>query len=164
MVYVTHDQTEAMGMADQVVLLRDGHIEQDSPPAELYARPATSFCGRFIGTPPMNILSLDETGAASGTDGPVLVAPNGRALLAGIRPEALRLSDHGLPGRVTHAEYMGADTVLACAVGDATVLARLPGRVVLPDGSQVHLASDHDDLHVFDAASGRRVDMALQPA
>jgi sn-glycerol 3-phosphate transport system ATP-binding protein len=164
MLYVTHDQTEAMGMADQVVLLRDGHIEQDSPPAELYARPATSFCARFIGTPPMNILSLDETGAPSGTEGPVLAAPRGRALLAGIRPEALRLADQGLPGRVTHAEYMGADTVLACAVGDATVLARLPGRVVLPAGSAVRLAFDPADLHLFDAATGQRVDMVLQPA
>ena len=55
MLYVTHDQTEAMGMADQIVLLRDGHIEQDAPPAEIYARPATSFCASFIGTPPRHL-------------------------------------------------------------------------------------------------------------
>ena len=55
MVYVTHDQAEAMSMADQVVLMRDGRIEQDAPPAELYARPATMFAARFIGTPPMNV-------------------------------------------------------------------------------------------------------------
>ena len=57
MVYVTHDQTEAMSMADQVVLLHAGRIEQDAPPAELYARPATVFAARFIGTPPMNIVA-----------------------------------------------------------------------------------------------------------
>src|SRR5580692_9024795 len=60
MLYVTHDQTEAMGMADQIVLLRDGHIEQDAAPAEVYARPATRFVASFIGTPPMNLFPLER--------------------------------------------------------------------------------------------------------
>jgi sn-glycerol 3-phosphate transport system ATP-binding protein len=73
MVYVTHDQSEAMSMADQVILLRDGKIEQDGSPADLYTRPATAFTARFIGTPPMNVLTLADTGGAgvvAGTDGP----------------------------------------------------------------------------------------------
>src|SRR5690242_7391769 len=75
MLYVTHDQTEAMGMADQIVLLRDGHIEQDAPPAEIYARPATTFAASFIGTPPMNLFPLERRGAGlvlCGTEGPTL--------------------------------------------------------------------------------------------
>ncbi len=74
MLYVTHDQTEAMGMADQIVLLRDGHIEQDAAPADVYARPATSFAASFIGTPPMNLFPLERRGGGMvmrGTDGPV---------------------------------------------------------------------------------------------
>jgi sn-glycerol 3-phosphate transport system ATP-binding protein len=60
MLYVTHDQTEAMGMADEIVLMRDGHIEQDAPPADVYTRPATSFAASFIGTPPMNLFPLER--------------------------------------------------------------------------------------------------------
>src|ERR1700761_2785010 len=78
MLYVTHDQTEAMSMADQIVLLRDGRIEQDAPPAEIYARPATSFTASFIGTPPMNLFPLEECAGGmvlQGTDGPILAPP-----------------------------------------------------------------------------------------
>jgi sn-glycerol 3-phosphate transport system ATP-binding protein len=154
MLYVTHDQTEAMGMADQIVLLRDGHIEQDAPPADVYARPATSF----IGTPPMNLFPLEKRDAGMilrGTDGPILAPPAAGELLGGIRPESLRLAERGIPALVRHAEYLGADTVLACAVGDVTLLARLPGRVVPADGTSVHLATD-EPLHMFDAATGHR--------
>ncbi len=163
MLYVTHDQTEAMGMADQIVLLRDGHIEQDAPPAEVYARPATSFAASFIGTPPMNLFPLERRGAGMvlrGTEGPVLAPPAAGELLGGIRPECLRLAERGLAARVRHAEFLGADTVVACTTGDASLLARLPGRVVLADDTPVHLATD-EPIHVFDAASGRRIETAV---
>jgi sn-glycerol 3-phosphate transport system ATP-binding protein len=158
MLYVTHDQTEAMGMADQIVLLRDGHIEQDAPPADVYARPATSFAASFIGTPPMNLFPMERRDAGMvlrGTDGPILAPPVAGELLGGIRPESLRLAERGIPAMVRHAEYLGADTVLACAVGEVTLLARLPGRVVPAEGTFVHLASD-EPLHIFDAATGHR--------
>ena len=149
MLYVTHDQTEAMGMADQVVLLRAGRIEQDAPPAEMYAKPATSFVASFIGTPPMNLLAL-EGDRIRGTD---FIVPGAGGLL-GIRPEALRVSDAGLPARVISAEYLGADTVVACMVGEGRVLARLPGKVDLPAGAAIHLSHNRADLHLFDATSG----------
>jgi sn-glycerol 3-phosphate transport system ATP-binding protein len=158
MLYVTHDQTEAMGMADQIVLLRDGRVEQDAAPAEVYARPATRFVASFIGTPPMNLFALDHRGdgmVLRGTSGPVLAPPIDNGAIGGIRPEDLRLADAGIPAVVKHAEYLGADTVLACAAGEATVLARLPGHVVLAEGTPVFLATDKA-LHVFDAATGRR--------
>jgi len=146
MLYVTHDQTEAMGMADQVILLRDGHIEQDAPPADMYARPATTFAASFIGTPPMNIFSpLPD----------MRLDPN---LRAGLRPEALRLAENGLAARVAHCEYLGADTVIACTLPTGEkFLARLPGRVTLAPGTQIHLAYEPEDLHLFDAATGHRV-------
>jgi sn-glycerol 3-phosphate transport system ATP-binding protein len=167
MLYVTHDQTEAMGMADQVVLLRNGRIEQDAPPADIYANPATAFAASFIGTPPMNLLPL-VPGAGGlvvrGTDGPALVSSVPAEALAGIRPEVLRLSDTGIPATVLHAEYLGADTVAACTVGDGIrLLARLPGRAVVADGATVHFAADPADLHLFDAATGQRLQSVPQP-
>jgi sn-glycerol 3-phosphate transport system ATP-binding protein len=159
MIYVTHDQTEAMGMADQIVLLRDGHIEQDAPPEEIYAHPATSFAASFIGTPPMNLFPLQRNGSGMvvrGTDGPVLAPPIEGAMTGGIRPEHLRLAETGIPAIVRHAEYLGADTVLACQAGAATMLVRLPGRVVPREGTPVHLTTD-EPVHLFDADTGRRV-------
>ena len=142
----------AMGMADQVVLLRDGRIEQDAPPAEMYAAPATSFVASFIGTPPMNLLPV-EGGVVRGT---AIAVPLGAGLL-GLRPEALRIADSGLPATVINAEYLGADTVVACSVGAGRVLARLPGKIDLAEGAAIHLAYETQAVHFFDAANGRAV-------
>ncbi len=160
MVYVTHDQTEAMTMADRVILLREGRIEQDATPAELYARPATVFAARFIGTPPMNILDLaDGTGGAvvRGTDGPTIVAGKGEGLRLGVRPEDIVLTrGPGLAARVGGVEYLGADSILTCAVGDQTLAVRAPGRVELPGGAPVTLGWPAGAAHLFDATSGTR--------
>ena len=145
MVYVTHDQTEAMSMADQVILLREGRVEQDAPPEALYARPATAFAARFIGTPPMNVLALDD-----------------RRLLLGVRPEAIRVLTAPAAGAVEallrSIEYLGADSILMCAIGSQALAVRAPGRVALAPGSRVHLAWARDAAHVFDAETGRRRD------
>ena len=141
MVYVTHDQTEAMTMADQVILLREGRVEQDATPADMYARPATTFAARFVGTPPMNLLRLD--------------AAPGR--LIGIRPEDVRVGDTGLSARVTTVEYLGPDTIVTCAVGPDVVAARVPGRLELTEGKATHLTWAPGAQHVFDAASGARL-------
>lgn len=160
MLYVTHDQTEAMGMADQVVLLRDGHIEQDAAPADIYARPATVFPAGFIGTPPMNLFPLERCVIGImifGTEGPVLSRAPIDAATGGIRPEDFHLADTGIAARVVHAEYLGADTVLSCIAGnDVTLLARLPGRVMPPPGSLVHLANDMP-VHLFDPTTQQRL-------
>jgi sn-glycerol 3-phosphate transport system ATP-binding protein len=157
MLYVTHDQTEAMGMADRIVLMRGGRVEQDASPAELYVHPATTFAARFLGTPPMNLFPLDraEGGlAVRGTDWPIVaVTDSSGDLIGGIRPENLRLADRGIPARVELTEYLGADTILACAAGEAHLLARLPGRVDIGHGSEVHLVTDQP-IHLFDAATG----------
>ena len=140
MIYVTHDQTEAMAMADQVVLLRGGKIEQDAPPAELYAVPATSFAAGFLGTPPMNLFRLP-----------------GEPALLGIRPEAVRLGGEGHLARLTHAEYLGADTVLSCELAGQKLLVRAPGIVAQAPGEDVVLAFDPSELHRFDPETGCRL-------
>ena len=163
MVYVTHDQIEAMTMADQVILLREGRIEQDASPAELYARPATVFAARFIGTPPMNILRLApgaDGAVVSGTEGPVILRGEAGGLLAGVRPEDVHIAAGvGAPGlcaRVTGLEYLGADSILSCAAGRQTLAVRAPGRVELSEGAPVTLTWKPEATHLFDAISGTR--------
>ena len=145
MIYVTHDQTEAMTMADQVILLREGRVEQDAPPEALYARPATAFAARFIGTPPMNVLALDD-----------------RRRLLGVRPEDIRVLGAKEPGAVEalvrSIEYLGADSILMCAIGRQALAVRAPGRVALAPGAPVSLAWARGAAHVFDAETGRRRD------
>jgi sn-glycerol 3-phosphate transport system ATP-binding protein len=162
MVYVTHDQTEAMSMADQVILLREGQVEQDASPAELYARPATVFTARFIGTPPMNILKLaDGAGGAvvPGADGPALLPGRGAGLLLGVRPEDITLAaSGGLGVTVKTIEYLGADSILTCEAGGQALAVRAPGRVDRPAGAPLRLAWSKEHVHVFDEPSGRRRD------
>jgi len=142
--YVTHDQVEAMSMADHVILLRNGRIEQEGTPAELYARPATTFAARFIGTPAMNLVPAQalQKGAPSG-------------LTMGIRPEHIRLGHDGVPAVVTSAEYHGADTIVTAQVNGAALLVRAPGQVDLAAGSQVKLGWEPGAVHIFNS-EGRK--------
>ena len=167
MIYVTHDQAEALSMADQVVLMRDGGIEQDAAPAELYRHPATAFAASFVGTPPMNLLPLEATASGlvvAGTTGPVLArAPEGEAgeLLVGIRPEALQPANGaGLAVEVTDLDYQGADTVLVCELGSHSLLARVPGHATAAPKTRLQLACAPADLAFFAAADGRRVELS----
>ena len=165
MIYVTHDQTEAMSMADQVILMREGSIEQDAAPDLLYARPATVFAARFIGTPPMNVLGLAHGPAGAAITGAVDVSriggdPAGHSV--GIRPEhirvaagtALRLEDWeaGAVATVETCEYFGSDTILGCLVGGQHVAVRAPGKHTLAPATPVVLKWDRSSQHFFDAA------------
>jgi len=141
MLYVTHDQVEAMTMADQVILLRNGQVEQDGTPEELYLRPATAFAARFLGTPPMNVVALDDAGGIAGAAG-ARIADAGRGFGVGIRPEDIRLADCGVSARVETVEYLGADTLIAGRVGGEIIVARLPGRTRHGVGDTVVLAWD----------------------
>ena len=164
MLYVTHDQTEAMTMADRVILLRDGRIEQNAAPEALYARPATAFAARFIGTPPMNLLALDDGPGGAvvrGMQGPALLSGSGAGLLLGVRPEAVRLTDGaGLPVEVVAVEYLGADSLVVCAAAGERLTVRVTGRPPLAPGATVRVAWAPQEVHLFDAATGRRRDDA----
>ncbi|MFC4169035.1 ABC transporter ATP-binding protein [Teichococcus aestuarii] len=162
MVYVTHDQVEAMSMADQVVLMREGRVEQDATPAELYARPATAFAAGFIGTPPMSLLRLQAAPGGAAIAGapehPVAPAEAAGAML-GLRPEDVAPTDGpGLPAIVSGAEFLGAETVLRCAIGTAgeTLQARIPGNHALPAGTAVRLRLP-PLAHLFSSATGQRL-------
>jgi sn-glycerol 3-phosphate transport system ATP-binding protein len=154
MLYVTHDQVEAMTMADQVVLMRNGRIEQDAPPAELYDRPASIFVARFVGTPPMNVLPAAALAGALGD------TPHGQeigGLAIGIRPEAVRLANDGVAATVAAVEYLGADTLLETRVGEEPFIVRVAGRTGLSAGDPVRLAWDPAAAHWFDLSTERRI-------
>ena len=154
-VYVTHDQTEAMSMADQVVLLNQGRIEQAGAPRELYARPATTFAARFIGTPPMNLVAL-QGGCIDGSD----VAGGVAGAVLGVRPESITVggvgATGGVPATVQSVEYLGADLVLRCGVGTQSLLVRAAGADTTKAGDAVRLHWPAHDAHGFDS-SGHRV-------
>jgi len=149
MVYVTHDQTEAMTMADQVVLMRAGRIEQQGSPADLYERPASSFVARFMGAPAMNLWPAAPQAAG------------GAAALRGVRPEHLRLVAPGqgrVSAQVALVEYLGAESLALCRVdgADAPVVVRCAGRAGVATGQAVGLDWDDTHQHFFDPASGLR--------
>ncbi|HEY0297479.1 MAG TPA: ABC transporter ATP-binding protein [Bordetella sp.] len=154
MVYVTHDQTEAMSMADQVVLLNAGRIEQQGTPQALYARPATPFAARFIGTPPMNLIAIEPLFGQSvirGTHGPAIAGAPGHARLLGLRPEHLRLDASGVPAEIESVEYFGADSIALCRVGDGRIAVRVGGHLRAERGTRTGLAWNPGHQHFFSA-------------
>ena len=159
MIYVTHDQVEAMTLADQVVVMRAGRVEQTAAPAELYARPATIFAARFIGTPPMNVIPARALGAANGDLAPAMpnvAAADGLAL--GVRPEDVQIRDRGVPARVVAIEYLGADTLVETRIEGESFMVRTAGRFDAAPGDVLHLGWHASGTHWFDLSSGRRVE------
>jgi multiple sugar transport system ATP-binding protein len=162
MIYVTHDQVEAMTMADRIVVLNGGRIEQVGTPKELYRNPLSHFVAGFMGSPTMNFLKASagpafvmlEGGAA--TLMPSAGLPNTPFLL-GIRPEHLRQDASGIDATVDVVEPLGADTMVSCRVGAETLMARLPGDATVAAGDAIRLAFDPADAMLFDLASGARV-------
>ncbi len=145
-VYVTHDQTEAMSMADRVVLLEAGRIEQVATPLDIYQTPSSLFVAQFIGSSRMNILKL-EAGRVAGTD-IFLQAPPG-AVSVGIRPEDVHLGGpYSLP--VSSTEFTGADLMLHARAGLQTIVVRAQGSYVTNAKAQIQLGWDASSLHWFD--------------
>jgi multiple sugar transport system ATP-binding protein len=163
-VYVTHDQTEAMTMADKIVVLRGGVVEQAGAPLDLYDRPVNTFVATFIGSPAMNLLpGTIRAGRVHFEGGASLPLPTthggqeGQKVLFGIRPEHCALSGAGLPVRVVVVEPTGADTQLYCRCGEQDVTVTVRDRSHCVPGEHIVLAPDPARAHLFDADSGRRL-------
>jgi len=155
MLYVTHDQVEAMTMADQVVLMRNGRVEQDASPAALYEKPATIFAARFVGTPPMNVLpavlvpeNLCPTPAGQARD----------TLAVGVRPEAVRIDPAGVAATIVAVEYLGADTLIDVHIADQSFILRLPGRASAAIGDTLRIGWNPSAAHWFDLSTQCRID------
>ncbi|MBN8950584.1 MULTISPECIES: sn-glycerol-3-phosphate ABC transporter ATP-binding protein UgpC [unclassified Rhizobium] len=157
MIYVTHDQVEAMTLADKIVVLKDGEIQQIGSPIELYEKPANLFVAQFLGSPKMNVYDVEQTsGGLKIAGGGVLALPSTplSAAKLGARPEHIAVQEPGLghlEGRIDVVERLGSDTY-AYVVHDGGQLTtvRLPGNVHLSVGQPVSLAVDREQLHLFD--------------
>jgi multiple sugar transport system ATP-binding protein len=169
-VYVTHDQIEAMTLGTRVVVLNQGVIQQIGAPDEIYDRPANTFVADFMGSPPMNLvpgaLALDAGGATLTFTGgqriaiaspPAALQPyGGKDVVFGVRPEALRLGE-ALSGPVHLVEHAGSDTFVTARIGDSSVVARLPGRVRVDHDSDIGFDIDLAAACFFDPRSGLRI-------
>jgi len=162
--YVTHDQVEAMTLADRLVVMNAGSVDQIGPPLDLYERPATVFVAGFIGSPAMNLVAgrLDPGGVALGD---LILAQGGqtgdpgRKVTIGLRPENLELAGNGpILLKAELLERLGADTIVHGRLADGTALtARTPGALALHLGETIRLAIAPEHIHLFDAESGRRI-------
>ena len=167
MIYVTHDQVEAMTLADRIVVMRDGYIEQIGAPAHVYDRPANIFVAGFIGSPQMNILpgTLEADGAIALEGGVTvrhdqdLAAQAGRGVLYGIRPEDLRMvgEGEGFPLTLDVVETTGREIELFGSLGARRICVLLQARASVRPGETVWISPDPARAHIFDAESGARL-------
>ena len=161
-VYVTHDQEEALSLSDRLAVFMDGRIVQVGTPEEVFSRPATVEVAGFLGNPPMNLLPARLDDGYAMIEGvslhlPALAVFGKREVMLGVRPSAVRLGTHGLPGTVTMCEALGEDFFVDLSVGERLVRAKLNGGERPAERSQVQVALDGRALHVFDRQSGARL-------
>jgi len=166
-VYVTHDQIEAMTMADKIVVMHDGLVEQIGAPLELYDRPANLFVAGFIGSPAMNFFKgrIGPNGSAAfetadGVKLPISGAPSrfdGRPAIYGIRPEHFRLADDGAPAEVVVIEPTGSEIQVVARLGTTEIVAVFRERHMLKPGEKIRLRPEPKLAHLFDEATGKRL-------
>jgi len=170
-VYVTHDQLEAMTLADRLVVLNKGQIEQIGSPIDVYDKPASTFVASFIGSPAMNLLPVEANqGGLALSKGAGLSAPNAHGQSAyqlGIRPEHLHVANgSGVSGdrlslsvKVNVLEPVGAESFVYASFdeGGPEIVIRVPSHARYEPGTTLQLTAEHQDLHFFDAATGQRI-------
>ncbi|MDR6860759.1 sn-glycerol-3-phosphate ABC transporter ATP-binding protein UgpC [Variovorax guangxiensis] len=163
-IYVTHDQIEAMTMADKIVAMHDGVVEQVGTPLELFDRPRNVFVAAFIGSPSMNLLpvKVSDQGVVDNAGNhwavPGVSATSGQALTLGVRPEHLRLDGAGVEARVVVVESTGSETHLVVDAGGTKLTCVLRERVSVRPGDHVRLGADTAHWHLFRADSGERLE------
>jgi len=166
-VYVTHDQIEAMTMADKIVVMHDGIVEQMGTPLELYDKPENQFVAGFIGSPAMNFLKghVRVNGAAifegpNGVKLPLRSAPagsDGRPVVFGVRPEHFTIADDGAEAEIVVVEPTGSETQVFAKLGGEQVVAVFRERHQFNPGDKVRLRPDPSVVHLFDEATGKRL-------
>ena len=161
--FVTHDQVEAMTLAQRMIVMNAGRIEQIGTPEQVYGKPASTFVAGFIGSPPMNLLAGQADGSRFNVGGETLAlpaaAPRAGALTLGLRPEHAELSEQGgWPLRVEMIEMLGAERLVYGKLGDAPFTLRIDATRVPPrTGDTVSLRVPGEHLHWFDSGTGQRV-------
>ena len=160
-VYVTHDQEEAMTLADRIAVFMDGRIVQVGSPRQIFAKPLSIDVASFIGSPPMNLLVGEWEGHAVTVGGSTVAvaieSPQSRDVVIGVRPSDLRLADGGLRARVEGVEHLGDNVVVDLVVDERLVKLKTDRAPVLREGEAVFVAFAPEDAHLFDAESGARI-------
>jgi multiple sugar transport system ATP-binding protein len=163
-IYVTHDQIEAMTMADRIVVMHGGIVEQIGSPLELYDHPANLFVAGFIGSPSMNILKGRLDGGSFFTESGMRLAVNGAAahgdqpITLGIRPEHLRLDPQGLPAEIVTVEPMGSETQVAMRLGGHDLIGVFRERILNAPGEILKIGVETHQIHLFDTETGKRLE------
>jgi ABC-type sugar transport system ATPase subunit len=160
-VYVTHDQEEAMTLADRMAIFMEGQIQQIGRPAEIFARPNSIDVAAFIGNPPMNLIPARFAGGqvAIGEHrlGTTIQMPGEREIVVGIRPSAVRIGPEGIPATVELVEDLGDTAVLDLDCAGTSIRARVSDGPVPGEGETIFVAARPEDIHLFDAASRKRL-------
>jgi ABC-type sugar transport system ATPase subunit len=160
-IYVTHDQEEAMTIADRMAIFREGRIIQIGTPEQVFNEPDTMDVAAFIGSPPMNLIDAVSTGGTLSVGGqrinitPPQAAPG--EIVLGVRPSHIHLSDSGLPARLLLSENLGESMLLNLDMDGQIVKLRLPEVRRFTDGETLHLAFDPNFVHFFDPQSRKRI-------
>src|SRR6476620_2344152 len=166
-IYVTHDQIEAMTMADRIVVMHDGIVEQIGEPLDLYDRPANQFVAGFIGSPAMNFLkgkiAVNGSAAFGGPNGvklPLATAPaasDGRPAVYGVRPEHFTIADEGADAEIVVVEPTGSETQVVARLGGEEVIAVFRERHTFEPGDRIRLKPNPSLVHLFDESTGKRL-------
>ena len=160
-VYVTHDQVEAMTMADRIVVMNGGKVEQIGAPLDLYDRPANLFVAGFIGSPSMNFIQGTITGDGFVAGDVILPLAEtgmvGTRATYGIRPEHFALTESGLPATVTLIEPMGSETQVTMVLGGHTVIGVFRERLAVRPGETIHVRPEPNAIHLFHTETGARI-------
>jgi ABC-type sugar transport system ATPase subunit len=160
-VYVTHDQEEAMTLADRIAVFMDGRIVQVGTPRDIFARPQTVEVAGFIGTPPMNLLPAVWDGAFAHVDGHRLplgsAAATPQQVTLGVRPNDLRIADTGLPARVERIEDLGDSSIVTFTAGERLLKLKSDRVPLVQEGDTVHLGFAPGAAHLFDRQTGARL-------
>ena len=160
LIYVTHDQTEAMSMADKVVLMNEGEIVQQGRPKILYEEPENTFAAKFIGSPPMNLINLefdnDENFIPIDGEKFFVSKKSVKKTILGIRPEDFEISKKGIKCEISDLDYQGADVVLSLKLGKQPIYAKFESKIIDEISDHVFLTWDKNKSHYFDFESGIR--------
>jgi multiple sugar transport system ATP-binding protein len=160
-VYVTHDQEEAMTLADRIAVFMEGEIVQVGTPRDIFGEPSTMEVAGFIGTPPMNLIPAQWTENTVSIQGSTHQAPaftsQSKEITVGIRPNDFKLTPHGLSARVLHIEDLGDNTILNLEAHSLRLKLKMEGLSTLREGEEVHLSFDPKSAHLFDRQNGKRL-------
>lgn len=166
-VYVTHDQVEAMTMADKIVVMRDGRVEQIGSPLDLYDNPVNTFVAGFIGSPSMNFvhgkIASDGSSRVFQSDSglklplPQTTAAEGQAVTYGVRPECVRIGEGGVEMEIVAVEPTGSETQIFARSGRDLIDALVKERISARPGSKLGFVIDPEDVHLFDRKTGQHI-------